>query len=185
MTLALKCYEVCLGEHLLLAMHFLRHGEVSQEVHEGLTRQSSYLRQQWSALVVCPNFANKKNQGTAWNRLHEKVEDTPDTVSCPVGEQALPEVLGGIAVVVPCGGYSLRRYSRDYIPCSPCICWRHCSQPAGGNHRKSIQIMRAASESSIWNAKQLESEPPVYPALIFSGSLKLACLSIAGQARNS
>ena len=39
----------------------------------------------------------------------------------------------------------------------------------------------------IWNAKQLESEPPVYPALIFSGSLELACLSISisGQARNS
>ena len=107
MTLAL-CYKdllsVRLGEHLLLAMHLLRHGEVSQEVHEGLTR-SSYLRL-WSALVtlvVCPNFTNKKNQGTAWNRLHEKVEDTPDTVSCPVGEQALPEALGGIAVVVPCG----------------------------------------------------------------------------------
>lgn len=77
------------------------------------------------------------------------------------------------------------RYSRDYIPCSPCICWRHCIQPAGGNHRKSRQIMHTAS-NSIWNAKQLESEPPVYPALIFSGSLELACLSISisGQARN-
>ena len=64
MTLAL-CYEdllsVRLGDHLLLAMHLLRHGEVGQEVHEGLTR-SSYLRL-WSALVtlvVCPNFTNKK-----------------------------------------------------------------------------------------------------------------------------
>ena len=178
MTLALNCYEDLRGApwRASSACNAFSPSWWSQPRSSWRSHKTIVLSPLWSALVVCPNFTNKKKsrncmKSPAW-------KDGGHAWHCQLpgwwtGSTRSIRKLGGIAVVLYLAGLFTPRYSRDL--CSPCICWRHCIQPAGGNRRKSRQIMHTASDS-IWNAKQLESEPPVYPALIFSGSLELACL---------